>query len=399
VTQKLFLDNAYTTKFQAEIQSAGPGARGWEVVLSATYFYPESGGQPADRGTIGSVPVLDVQVRGDEIVHYLAGEPPHSPAAAEIQWPRRYDHMQQHTGQHLLTAALIKLFDADTVGFHLGEEAGTIDVTLPAITDAMAEKSEQLCGEWIAAALPVAVEYTTPDLFHRLDLRKKALPDDVKDEIRLIRIGDVDVAHCGGTHLRSTAELQIVKITATEKVRDLTRLSFLAGRRALDDYAQKHKMLADIAGALTCSIEDIPKRAVKMQEDVKQALRELKKARRELISHKVRSELAEVLEAGKHKLYLRRHDGWSPDELKLLAAGMTAADPRLLCCCVSRDADSGAVVLAAGAAADIDMGLVLTKLLPQIDGKGGGRGNFAQGVGDPEKLDLLLSEAKKILSE
>jgi len=396
---KLYLDDSYRRSFEAEIVNAEQVGDGWEVVLAATCFYPESGGQPADRGTIGSAAVLDVQLRGEEVVHLLGAEPPASPAAAEIDWPRRYDHMQQHTGQHLLTAALIELFDADTVGFHLGERICTIDVTLPGLNTERAARAEQFCAEQIGAALPVTTEYVEPDEFRAMELRKKALPEELAGAVRLVRIGDLDVAHCGGTHLRSTAELQTIKILGSEKVRDATRVHFLAGSRALDDYVGKHSMLAGLASALTCGVDDLPGKIAKLVEENRGMFRLLKKARKELVELRARSELADAKEAGRWLLLVRRYEGWGAEELKMLAGRMTAAEPRLLVCAGGDDDKSGVVVLAAGDQFDGDLGEIIRQLLPLFDGKGGGKGRFAQAVGDASRMDEVLRAAADLLRE
>lgn len=399
MTNKLYLDDSYLTGFEAAIVGSRSVAEGCELILEATCFYPESGGQPADRGTIGGAEVLDVQLRGDDVVHVLAGEPPQSPAQAEIDWELRYDHMQQHTGQHLLTSAFIELFDAGTVGFHLGEKSSTIDVALTGLSPDRAKQAEELCSGWITSALQVSVEYVSLEQFKKMDLRKKALPEEIADKIRLIRVGDVDVAHCGGTHLRNTAELQAVKIVGTEKVRDITRVNFLAGKRAMADYSLKHSMLAGMSGKLTCSIGDLPDRMNKMQEDARETLRELKKVRKELIAAGIDTDLAKAEEAGRYKVFLSRRDGWRTEELKMLASGMTSAEPRLICCCVSAVADSGFLVLAAGEEFDGDLGEAVSRLLPLFDGKGGGKGRFAQAVGDPSRMDELIAGVETMLKD
>lgn len=398
MTRKQYLEDSYTKEFEARIIGSEPATDGWEVLLEETYFYPESGGQPADRGTLGGLPVLDVQLRGDDVVHLLESEPPASPAPAKIDWRRRFDHMQQHTGQHLLTAAIIKLFDADTVGFHLGEQFSTIDVTLPGLNHERQRKAERLCADWIAAALPAKVDYVSIDGFRRMSLRKKALPEEITGQVRLLRIGDdVDVAHCGGTHVRNTAEIQLIKIIATEKVRDTTRISFLAGHRALDDYSAKHDLLVVLATDLTCGIEALPATVAKLKGQARDSHKQLKKLRKEMISGMAESEAGAAEKAGDFQILVRRYDGWDADELKTLAGAVTAVDPKIIFCAGGGDADKGMLVLAAGAAFDGDLGEIIKGLLPLFDGRGGGRGRFAQAAGDHAKLDAVLQTARKSL--
>ena len=398
MTRKLYLDDSYRRNFEAAVIGSEKTDTGWEVTLAETCFYPESGGQPADRGRIGGVAVADVQLRGGDVIHLLEGEPPSSPAPAEIDWQRRYDHMQQHTGQHLLTAALIELFDADTVGFHLGERVSTIDITLPGLNEDRRRKAEELCAEWIAAAMPATVEYVDADEFRAMDLRKKALPDEITGEVRLLRIGDVDLAHCGGTHLRNTAEIQLIKIVGAEKVRDTTRLHFLAGRRALDDYAGKHGMLSSMAAELTCAVEDLPARMAALRAEAKEASKQLRKLRGEMIEGMAAREAADAQEAGAFRVLARRYDGWDAEELKTLAGAATSAEPRLLLCAGGGDAEKAMLVLAAGAEFGGDLGATMRELLPVFEGKGGGRGNFAQAAGDPARLDDAIAAAQELLT-
>jgi alanyl-tRNA synthetase len=399
MTRKLYLDDSYRGEFQAAILDSRKTGAGWEVLLEETCFYPESGGQPADQGSIGGVPVIDVQLRGEQVVHVLSAEPPRSPVTAKIDWPRRYDHMQQHTGQHLLTAALIKLFDADTVGFHLGEQVCTIDVTLAGLNAERRHKAEELCLEWIAAALPVRVEYIDEAEFERISLRKKALSEEVSGPVRLLRIGDVDVAHCGGTHLRSTAEIHLIKIVGSEKVRDTIRISFLAGRRVLADYAAKHDMLAQIATDLTCGVEILPATIARLKEQARESHKQLKKLRAEMISGMAEREAAAAESAGKIRILARRYDGWDADELKTLAGKVTEIDPAIVVCAAGGDESKGALVLAAGSAFDGDLGETIKHLLPLFDARGGGRGRFAQAAGDFSKLDVVIATARKLLTK
>lgn len=397
--QQLYLTDSYLREFEATILNTRETEAGWEAVLDGTYFYPESGGQPSDRGTIGAANVLDVQLRDNKVIHILDAGPKEKKLPAAIDWIRRYDHMQQHTGQHLLTAALIMLYDADTIGFHLGEQVSTIDITMESISDKQIREAEEKCSHWIATAMPVTVEYVSREEFGELYLRKKALPDHVEGPIRLIRIGTVDVAHCGGTHLRSTAELQLIKIIGSEKVRETTRLHYLAGKRALDDYDAKHALLARLSNDLTCGIDDLDYVTGKLQAENKENSKQLAKIGKEMAALRAQADLPLAEEAGEHLVLVRRYDGLDPAALKSLAGRLTEAEPRLIFCGAGTFSDKGALVLAAGKNFQGDLGKTIQQLLPLFDGRGGGRGNFAQAVGDAGKLETLLKAANRLLKE
>lgn len=394
-----FHRDAYIREFTARVTACEPVGDFWRANLAETWFYPDSGGQPADRGSIAGVGVIDVWLDGDEVQHILDGPLEPGTYAAAIDWARRYDHMQQHTGQHLLTAALFTLFGAETVSFHLGEATSTIDITLPALSPAQIRKAEEFCAARIGSGLPVTSEWIDAETFRALPLRKKALPDHVEGDIRLIRIGDLDTVHCGGTHVRSTAELHAIKITATEKVRETTRVHFLAGGRALADHAAKHDLLTGLAAELTCAIPEIAGVVAKLREENRESANRVKKLTRELAGLRAASDLTHAREHGDRKILVRRYDDLDPASLKSLAGELTAAEPKLLFCGAGVFQERCHLVCAAGAGFNGDLGPLMQRLLPAINGRGGGRGNFTQGAGEPAHIDELLRSAEAALVE
>jgi alanyl-tRNA synthetase len=307
--------------------------------------------------------------------------------------------MQQHTGQHLLTAALFSLLKAETVSFHLGERESTIDITAPALSPTQARAAEEFCAERIAAALPVTDSWIGVEEFRAMTLRKKALPDHVEGDIRLVRIGDLDTVHCGGTHVRSTAELHAIKIIGTEKVRETIRVFFLSGGRTRADHAAKHDMLTDLAAELTCAIAEIPGVVAKLREENRDNGNWLKKLARELAGLRASADLAHAKSVGDRRILVRRYDDLDPGALKSLASELTAAETKLLFCGAGLYQGRCHIVCAAGADFSGDLNPLLQRLLPLINGRGGGRGNFAQGAGDPAGIDNLLQAAEAALTE
>jgi alanyl-tRNA synthetase len=396
VTNKLFLGDSYSSHFAADIVSKHQVEEQFELILAETYFYPESGGQPADGGFIGEAAVIDVQQRGEDIIHILGSDPGEGELTAILDWSRRYDHMLQHSGQHMLTAAFAQIMAADTLSFHLGESDSTIDLNCANPTAAQISEIEDLCSQWIAVNMPIEIKFISRAEFDQLSLRKKSLPDHVEEPIRIITIGDIDTSHCGGTHLASSSELQLIKITGLEKIQDATRVHFLAGQRAIEDYRNKHNSISAIAESLTCATADLESVIEKMQQTGKDNYSSLRKANQELASLRAEADIAKAEQAGKWKHICSRYDGLDSKELKSLAGQITATEQAMLFCGVSRAEDRGLVVLAAGSDYDGDLGEVLRQLLPLISGKGGGRGNFAQGMGEPDNLDQLLDNAANI---
>ena len=209
-----------------EIRTA-PGSR-WKVTLDRTAFYPTSGGQPHDLGALGSAQVTEVADAETHIVHYTSAEVPVGPVTATIDWARRFDHMQQHTAQHLLSAAFIELYKIPTISFHLGEELCTIDLATPTLTQAQLDAAERRTNEIIFEDRIVEVRFGTADELAQLGVRKSV---DREGLLRAIHVAEFDFQPCGGTHLSRTGQAGLILLRRAEKRRDATRVEFVAGGR------------------------------------------------------------------------------------------------------------------------------------------------------------------------
>ena len=230
--ERVFEGDAYCRTLATDVIEQGTEeGRPW-VRLEATLFYPEGGGQPADRGRLGAARVVDVQSRGSHILHFLDRPVAPGPVAIEIDWPRRFDHMQQHTGQHMLTATCRGMYGLATRAFHLGESYSAIDLDPPALDAARMTAVEDRVNAIIREARPVRTRTVTPEEMATLAVRTRGFPDAVGDRIRLVEIEGIDLNTCGGTHVRSTAELQVCRLVGTEKMRGMLRLKFLFGALA-----------------------------------------------------------------------------------------------------------------------------------------------------------------------
>jgi alanyl-tRNA synthetase len=230
-SERLYYDDAYTARFTARVRAAGEHKGRPAVELERTFFYPESGGQEADRGTLGDAGVVDVQADAEERVWHVldpAGPPPAAgtEVSCTVDWARRFDHMQQHTGQHILSAALERVLSAPTVSSHLGEERSTIEVPLPATDWRAIERVEDAANRVVWEDRPVERHWTDAAGVQRFALRK---PPQVVGRIRIVEIPEWDVSACGGTHTRRTGEVGAIKIVGWEKLRGNLRLEFLCG--------------------------------------------------------------------------------------------------------------------------------------------------------------------------
>jgi alanyl-tRNA synthetase len=252
-SERLYYDDSYTTRFDAQIAARGEHKGRPAVELDRTYFYPESGGQEADRGTIGGVPVADVQADDDGRVWHVVDLPDAAAGAlpGAIDWKRRFDHMQQHTGQHILSAAFERVLDAPTLSSHLGEERSTLEMGLADADWRAIERLEEAANQIVWEDRSIDLHWVDAEGLKRFTLRK---PPAVTGRIRIVEIPEWDVSACGGTHTRRTGEVGVIKIVRWEKVRGNVRFEFLCGARALHDHAWRTEAL--IEGARRRTLKD-----------------------------------------------------------------------------------------------------------------------------------------------
>jgi alanyl-tRNA synthetase len=242
----------YLTELETEVLEVGVEAGRPFAVLADTVLYPEGGGQPADRGTLGDIPVVDVQKHGGVTRHYLGRTALPGRVTVRLDWARRFDHMQQHTAQHLLTALANDAFSWPTTAFHLGELVSDVELDVSSFTSAEVEALEEAVAEHVRAARPVTSRRVDPATLATLDVRTRGLPADHRGDVRLVEIAGVDLNTCGGTHLGSTAEIEALALIGNEMMRGGTRLFFVAGgrlRRRLAAHEGRTARLRSLLGA------------------------------------------------------------------------------------------------------------------------------------------------------
>lgn len=276
-SRRLYYDDSYTSRFTARIVAAGQHRGRAAVELETTYFYPESGGQEADRGTLGGAAVVDVQaVEDGRVWHVLEGGPsPSGEVEAELDWVRRFDHMQQHTGQHILSAAFERVLGATTVSSHLGGETSSIEVTAGEIDWRGVGRLEEAANRVVWEDRPVERHWVDAEGVKRFALRK---PPAVSGPIRIVEIPEWDASACGGTHTRRTGEVGIIKVVRWEKVRGNLRFEFLCGGRALRDHAWRTEALIEGARRRTLKDRELIahlERAADERDELKKRLLEL----------------------------------------------------------------------------------------------------------------------------
>jgi len=272
-SERRYYDDGYTARFNGDVVGLGEHGGRPAVELAETWFYPESGGQLADRGRIGDVRVLDVQADDDDRVWHVVDAPPTGRGlACELDWARRFDHMQQHTGQHVLSAAFERLRNAPTLSSTLGEERSVIEVGLPDIDWRSVEEVELAANRVLWDDRAIALHWTDAEGVRRFPLRK---PPKVTGRIRVVEIPEWDWSACGGTHTKRTGEVGAVKIVSWEKIRGNIRFSFLCGGRALRDHAWRTEALLEAARRRSSSDRDLIahlERAFEEREELRKQL-------------------------------------------------------------------------------------------------------------------------------
>jgi alanyl-tRNA synthetase len=383
VTERLYYHDSYLWTFRARVVEASADRRC--VYLDRTAFYPTSGGQPFDTGELGGAGVVDVVDEGERIAHLLS-DPIPFPAEVEgrIDADRRFDHMQQHTGQHLLSAVLIELFDAPTVGFHLGAEASTIDIGRVLESNDLRE-AERRANQIVFENRPVTVQFR--DSSEDLGLRKAT---ERVGEVRIVSIEGVDQSACGGTHVRRTGEIGPILLRKTDRVRGNMRLEFLCGRRAVTRARADFDALSAIARSFSAPLDDAPGLVDAQREKLADADKERKRLVAELAQARGRSLHSDAAPGtdGIRRILRRTEtltDEWRVEGQSFVSSG------RGIYLAVAQAPP--AVLLVASEDSGVDAGQLLKGTLSEAGGRGGGNRQVAQGsLGSKEALDGVVSQ-------
>lgn len=393
-TERLYYGDSYLREFEATVVSCKPEGARWRVTLDKTAFYPTSGGQPHDTGTLGGVKVVEVaDTEGGKIAHYTSAELPAGPVTGKVDWQRRFDHMQQHTGQHLLSAVFIDLFGFPTVSFHLGKEISTIDLEAPSIVPRHMEEAEQRTNEIIFEDRIVKVRYGTAEELAEAGIRKKV---DREGVLRAVEIDGIDRQPCGGTHLARTGQAGMLLLRKLERRRDAWRLEFVCGTRALTTARADYASLWHSATLLSCATADVPGVIGKTLEERRATHGLAKRMEGRLAEHEARALLAEAIAgANGTRLVVAAMDDATPSYLTLLAARLVGEGGIVA---ILGERAGGHLVFAQPRGAASDMGTLARGIFKEFGGKGGGAKDFAQGaLGEGERMDEALESAKKNL--
>ena len=389
--QPAYERDAYLTTLETQVLRCGQDGDRPFAVLADTVFYPEGGGQPCDRGALNEAAVVDVQKRDGEIRHYLDAPAQPGPARLRLDWARRFDHMQQHTGQHLLTAVAQDRFRWGTTAFHLGAQVCDIELDAPAITPGELDRLEEAVAEEIRARREVSARWVTAEGYAAEAVRSRGLPEGHTGDIRLVQIAGIDLNTCGGTHLRHTGEIEGLKLLGTEGIRGGTRLFYVAGGRArkrLGAHEQRNAALRALLGAP--DEELVPALQVKL--DQLQAL--------ERRSRRLEEDLAELqaaaLAARPEALVAAHFEGRDMAFLQKLARGVLAVAPGKAVFLTSEAGGQGLFLLSAGEGSPMEVPVLGKAVAADLGAKGGGSGRTFQGKApDLAKRDEALARLRQ----
>ncbi|WP_371018416.1 alanyl-tRNA editing protein [Pseudalkalibacillus sp. JSM 102089] len=396
MTTKLFYEDPYIKTFTAEKweQFTDEANRSY-VILDQTAFYPTGGGQPYDGGTLNGVQVLDVEEVEGEIRHYVDGKLPATEHVhGDINWARRFDHMQQHAGQHILSAAFEDQLGYSTVSFHLGQEVCTIDLNVATLDDEEVKTAEKFANNVIQQNLPIETNWVSEEELSNYTLRKQLA---VSDDIRLVIIPDVDYSGCGGTHPSSTGQVQAISILKIEKQKKQMRVHFVCGERVTDELRKKQGIMLGLTNALSVPQSHLVEAAERVLLQSKEYEKTIEELNEKLLSYEAKELLhgADTIHDQKVVQMISKQHGMK--ELQKLAKMVLKEDPHVIVFFISEGEDKLQIVCGRGEALSYDMNFSLKEVLPFINGKGGGKKDFAQGGGEPVRsAEELLIELVKV---
>lgn len=426
MTDRLYYHDSFLYDFEAEVRGVTESPRS-ALILNRSAFYPTSGGQIHDTGWISTASqkfrVTEVtEAEDNRIVHYLEAPlkdlPVGTSVYGQIDANRRRDHMQQHSGQHVLSAAFVRLHNIPTASFHMADDYCSIDLDTPTLTKDQVESAERLANEIVLENRPVEIRFVTRDEAGKLGLRK--LPPTERNELRIIDIHDFDLSACGGTHVRHTGQVGCILLRKAERVRQGWRVEFVAGQRAVATARRDFSSLSEAAALFSAHIYDVPQQARKSLEEIRslrkqreQVLEELAIAQAgsllaatpELSPHsalatgvpEVENRKPEALHQTGYRLVIRTFSDRDMNFLKLLAQKLTRLAPNVIAL-LATTSPQPALVFAQSPGQSSDLGARMKEILGKFGGRGGGSKDMAQGgLPDASLVEAAMADAKAVL--
>jgi alanyl-tRNA synthetase len=388
VTERLYFADPYMRRFTARVVARRERGGHFAIALDRSAFYPEGGGQPPDGGTLNGIPVLDVQAADGLVWHVLERPLDADTVQGEIDWARRFDHMQQHHGQHLLSAAFEQLYGLPTVSFHLGASASTIDLASEALRAEQATAAEELANQVIWEDRPVLARFVSAEELATLPLRK---PPVIDGPVRVVSVPDFDHSACGGTHPRSTGGVGLLHIRRWERRGDVVRVEFVCGGRALRELRWKNAALGRLAASLSVGAEEVEAAVARLREAEERARKGLERATGQLLAYEAGELIWQAEPVGAVRVVRRAFEDRQLDEVRTLARAIAEGGCVAL---LGLRAEKAHLLFARADGLAIDCGALLRTVLAPFGGRGGGQPGLAQGgLPDGSRLEDALDAA------
>ena len=389
MTERLYYQQPERRSFDAVVTRVVERDGRPAVLLDRTAFYPASGGQPFDTGRLGGVDVVETIDDDEEVVHVLSA--PLAEGAAvrgDIDWTRRFDHMQQHTGQHVLSAAFDRLFDNRTMSFHMGSDASTIDLARE-MSGVDIERAVDEANRVVWEDRPVTILTVSPEEAAQMSLRKEPVRS---GPLRLIEISDFDLSACGGTHVARTGEIGIIAVSATERFRGGCRVTFVCGGRALRAFQLQRDAIAGSIRHLSVAPTELPSSIERLQQDLKQSRKDIARLQQSLAVHEAVRLLGDAQSIDGVRLVAQALEGWDAAGLRAIATALTAHERVTAALFSATQPAAAAVARSAGVA--LDANAVLRTLMATFGGRGGGKADLAQGAGLSGDVAVMIDAAR-----
>jgi len=386
-TERLYYTDCYLHEFQARVLRWEATSDGLKVYLDRTAFYPASGGQPADAGTLAGLEVVDVIDEGDEIAHFLRQAPESEEVTGKIAWEKRFDRMQQHTGQHVLSAAFEKVGHYKTISFHMGTESSSIDLDSDRLGSKQLEQAESAANQVLFEDRPVRIYFQSADDASRMDLRK---PTSREGEVRLVEVEGFDLSACGGTHVHHTGAIGLILVRKVERLKGSTRIEFVCGGRALNLARRDFRLLSEASLLFSAAPETLPGLIAKQSQELREEMRGREKLLERLAEYQAGEIWREAPVVEGRRIVRRVFAVDESAQVKMLAHALTKLPGAVALLGVKGQPTK--LFFAQTPGGTSEMGSVLKQTVSKFGGKGGGGRDFAQGGGlEESRLEEALA--------
>lgn len=391
-TRRLYFEDAYRVEFQASVVERLLCEGRPALILDQTCFYPESGGQPSDQGQIDGIQVLKVLEDGERIVHVLEHEIAVQRITGTIDWVVRFDHMQQHSGQHILSQAFYEIVEGETLSFHLGNERSNVEIGMARMGEEELNRVEGRANNVVFEDREIKTYFIPEEKIAGIPLRR---PPKKAGRLRVVEVDGFDYSACGGTHCRRTGEVGLIKITQSERIRNNLRFEFVCGRRALADYGLKNRVVRQLSNELSVKEADVPLSVGKLAEEFKAARKLAKKCEEKLAVFEAR----EYIQKAEGKVIREILTEKSPEAARFLALNIIRQGDFIVLFAAKSEARSH-LVLAASETLKLDLRPLVPMVASLIAGKGGGSASLVEVSGVPgANLKAALEAAQAYLAQ